>query len=41
MLKPIDFRRLDFILQGVKEQKFRKDTLYTPGQWEKGGWFLP
>jgi hypothetical protein len=40
ILKPIDFRRLDLILQGVKNPKIRRDCVYSPGQWERGGWFL-
>jgi hypothetical protein len=40
ILKPIDFRRLDLILQGVKNPEIRRDCVYTPGQWERGGWFL-
>ena len=40
LLKPIDFRRLDVILQGVKNPQLRRDALYVPGQWKKGGWFI-
>ncbi|KAE8453730.1 hypothetical protein EG329_009241 [Mollisiaceae sp. DMI_Dod_QoI] len=41
VLKPIDFRRLDFLLQGIKSLELKMQALYAPGQWEKGGWFLP
>ncbi|RDW85559.1 hypothetical protein BP5796_03884 [Coleophoma crateriformis] len=41
LMKPIDFRRLDLLLEGVKTPKSRREALYTPGQWDKGGWFLP
>ncbi|CZT12882.1 related to phytochrome [Rhynchosporium agropyri] len=41
IMKPIDFQRLDLILQGVKNPESKQDTLYRPGQWEKGGWFFP
>ncbi|KUJ09902.1 uncharacterized protein LY89DRAFT_760652 [Mollisia scopiformis] len=39
-LKPLDFRRLDLMLQGVKDAGMRRDSLYVPGQ-ENGGWFFP
>jgi CheY-like chemotaxis protein len=43
ILKPLDYRRLDLLLQGVKDLKIRRESLYVPGQsdWKKGGWFLP
>lgn len=41
ILKPIDFGRLDFLLQGIKSLELKMQALYAPGQWEKGGWFLP
>ncbi|KUJ20590.1 putative phytochrome-like histidine kinase PHY2p [Mollisia scopiformis] len=41
LLKPIDFGRLDFLLQGTKSLELKMQALYTPGHWEKGGWFLP
>lgn len=40
ILKPIDFKRLDFILQGIKRPELKREALYTYGQWEFGGWFL-
>ncbi|RKF61719.1 putative histidine kinase-group viii protein [Erysiphe neolycopersici] len=39
--KPIDFHRLDFMLQGSNNPKLRHEALFVPGQLEKGGWFLP
>ena len=41
ILKPIDFTRLEFMLQGVKTRYYRREALYMPGIWAKGGWFLP
>lgn len=41
IMKPIDFQRLDLILQGVKNPELKRNSLYVPGQWEKGGWFFP
>lgn len=40
ILKPIDFKRLDFILKGVTDSSQRKLDVYHPGYtWEIGGWF--
>lgn len=39
ILKPIDFRRLNTLLQGIVEEDTRKSCLYETGQWERGGWF--
>jgi CheY-like chemotaxis protein len=39
ILKPIDFKRLGMLLMGIVEEKERNKCLYTPGSWEKGGWF--
>ncbi|KAJ4395407.1 hypothetical protein N0V85_006560 [Neurospora sp. IMI 360204] len=39
ILKPIDFKRLETLLQGITDNKVRNDALYVPGQWERGGWF--
>ena len=39
ILKPIDFRRLKDILQGVTDPLARKRDVYYPGyNWEVGGW---
>ncbi|PQE27303.1 hypothetical protein CJF32_00000274 [Rutstroemia sp. NJR-2017a WRK4] len=40
ILKPIDFSRLDFLLQGLKNPQLKHQALYVPGRWESGGWFL-
>lgn len=39
ILKPIDFKRLETLLQGITDDKVRNESLYVPGQWERGGWF--
>jgi len=39
ILKPIDFKRLNALLQGIVDDKIRDSCLYQPGQWERGGWF--
>ena len=39
ILKPISFDRLKKLLTAVVDTAIRKDCLYHPGIWEKGGWF--
>lgn len=39
VLKPIPFDRLNKILAAIVDTNTRKDWLYQPGQWERGGWF--
>lgn len=39
ILKPIDFKRLSTLLAGINDTEIRKSCLYTPGEWERGGWF--
>jgi len=39
VLKPIPFDRLNMILAAIVDKDTRKDWLYKPGQWERGGWF--
>jgi DNA-binding response OmpR family regulator len=39
VLKPIDFSRLSTLLSGILDDAVRNDSLYVPGQWERGGWF--
>ncbi|KAL3426371.1 hsp90-like protein [Phlyctema vagabunda] len=39
--KPIDWSRLDFMLQCVKIPELRRDAIYVPGTWDQGGWFMP
>jgi hypothetical protein len=38
-LKPIDFKRLGVLLNGIVDEDIRVSCLYRPGKWEKGGWF--
>lgn len=39
ILKPVDFKRLEHLLFGIIDDKVRNDSVYKPGQWERGGWF--
>lgn len=39
ILKPVDFHRLNELFTGIVEQDTREACLYTPGKWERGGWF--
>ncbi|XXG95397.1 hypothetical protein Hte_001659 [Hypoxylon texense] len=39
ILKPIDFKRLNILLEGITDDKVRSECLYAPGNWERGGWF--
>lgn len=39
ILKPIPFDRLRHIMSGVADPAARKEDLYKPGFWERGGWF--
>lgn len=39
ILKPIDFKRVEVLLQGIIDDSPRKGCLYQPGKWEQGGWF--
>lgn len=39
VLKPIDFKRLNTLLTGIVDESTRNSCLYTPGDWEAGGWF--
>jgi CheY-like chemotaxis protein len=39
ILKPIDFKRLNIILNGIVDEGVRESCLYRPGEWECGGWF--
>ncbi|OJJ50720.1 hypothetical protein ASPZODRAFT_11575 [Penicilliopsis zonata CBS 506.65] len=41
IMKPIDFHRLNIILDGVQAAAARAETVYQPGRWEHGGWFTP
>lgn len=39
ILKPIDFKRLHTLLDGITDDIARNDCLYVQGNWERGGWF--
>ncbi|KAI1411041.1 hsp90-like protein [Hypoxylon sp. FL1857] len=39
ILKPIDFKRLNVLLDGISDNGVRAECLYIPGEWERGGWF--
>ncbi|KAI1120692.1 hsp90-like protein [Nemania abortiva] len=39
ILKPIDFKRLHVLLDGITSDDVRGQCLYEPGGWERGGWF--
>ncbi|USW48023.1 Putative phytochrome, signal transduction response regulator, receiver domain, GAF [Septoria linicola] len=39
ILKPISFNRLSEIMEGIVDRQVRKENLYQPGTWERGGWF--
>ncbi|KAI9759244.1 MAG: Light-sensor Protein kinase [Chaenotheca gracillima] len=39
ILKPIDFKRLTVLLAGITDLDQRREAVYKPGDWEKGGWF--
>lgn len=42
ILKPIDFKRLRTLLQGVTDARERKACIYRPGcNWDAGGWLMP
>ncbi|KAI0403251.1 hsp90-like protein [Xylaria palmicola] len=40
ILKPIDFKRLHTLLDGITSDDVREQCLYQPGEWERGGWFV-
>ncbi|KAI5919651.1 hsp90-like protein [Camillea tinctor] len=40
ILKPIDFKRLKVLLDGMTNYTIREECLYKPGEWERGGWFV-
>ncbi|RDW85769.1 hypothetical protein BP5796_04094 [Coleophoma crateriformis] len=39
ILKPIDFKRLNTLLEGIVDERVRSSCIYQPGHWEIGGWF--
>ncbi|KAI0477181.1 hsp90-like protein [Xylariaceae sp. FL0804] len=40
ILKPIDFKRLNVLLEGLTDDDVREKCLYEHGEWERGGWFV-
>lgn len=40
ILKPIDFKRLGTLMDGIRNDEVRNSCLYEPGKWEQGGWFF-
>ena len=39
ILKPISFDRLNKLMAAIVDRDVRRQCLYEPGAWEKGGWF--
>lgn len=39
IMKPIDFHRVNLLLNGTQKEDTRSSCAYEPGMWEKGGWF--
>ena len=39
ILKPIDFKRVNKLIDGIVNDKTRESCLYESGEWERGGWF--
>jgi CheY-like chemotaxis protein len=39
ILKPVDFKRTAVLLEGIVDPAKRRECLYQPGEWERGGWF--
>jgi light-regulated signal transduction histidine kinase (bacteriophytochrome)/CheY-like chemotaxis protein len=39
ILKPISFDRLNKLMSAIVDKDIRRECLYEPGEWEKGGWF--
>ena len=39
ILKPIDFKRLSVLMNGIVDDSVRNSCLYKAGEWEDGGWF--
>lgn len=40
LLKPVDFKRLGLLIEGIWDEEVRKQERYMPGQWGLGGWFV-
>lgn len=39
ILKPVDFKRVSVLMMGAHQEETRKESVYVPGNWERGGWF--
>jgi CheY-like chemotaxis protein len=39
ILKPVNFQRVDSLLEGIVDEDARNSCLFEAGQWERGGWF--
>jgi CheY-like chemotaxis protein len=39
ILKPISFDRLSVLMTAIVDPAVRRECLYQPGAWERGGWF--
>ncbi|KAE8151361.1 hypothetical protein BDV25DRAFT_152680 [Aspergillus avenaceus] len=39
IMKPVDFGRIGYLLDGVYRDELRSQFVYRPGMWEEGGWF--
>ena len=40
VMKPINFPRLNVLLNGISDPAARQEATYRPGAWENGGWFV-
>ncbi|KAF1981976.1 hypothetical protein K402DRAFT_424948 [Aulographum hederae CBS 113979] len=38
ILKPVSFPRLSELMTGIVDSNIRQKNIYSPGNWEKGGW---
>lgn len=39
IMKPIDFKRLDLLIEGICDKDTRDKCMYKKGEFESGGWF--
>ncbi|KAF2837510.1 hypothetical protein M501DRAFT_920906, partial [Patellaria atrata CBS 101060] len=39
ILKPVSFPRLAELMRGIVDKGMREESVYSGGDWEKGGWF--
>lgn len=39
VMKPINFARLNVLMNGIVDLEARQSAAYKPGEWENGGWF--